>query len=175
MELLSRDEATPAAYPNAPSGASDVAWARVERFIAWRWSARTVTWIVQGPGEWSPDLTPATVSATEKWVSNAWEAVSLDASWNGGYELESGTVYRFTATVGDQSPEDVPAEVQEAVTRVDAFLTETDERPGAGSYSVKIGEIEESWSRTGTWKARALHMSGAADLLRKYRRVPGSC
>ena len=67
---IKQTEATPDAYADAPSGLSaaaaalskDMIWARLEAYTAWRWSARGVVWIVEGPGEWVPPLKPATIT-----------------------------------------------------------------------------------------------------------------
>lgn len=76
--------------------------------------------------------------------------------------------YRFTATVGGG---DVPAAVSEAFRRLAEYLADDPERSGASSYSVNMGgAIEESFNRNPAWIARALDLSGAADLLRPYKR-----
>ncbi len=171
VDLLQRTEAIPDAYPDTPANLTNasLAWARVEAYIAHRWSPRAVSWIVQGLGDWAPDLTPVTIASVEVWSNSAWSAVSLDASWSGGYVLE-GCIYRLTGTAGDTSPNDVPAEVQEAVKRLDAYLAEAVERHGAGRYEVDLGKLRESFDRAPAWQAKALQLSGAADLLRPYRR-----
>ena len=180
MELLRRQEAVPSSYPEKPSGLSaaadalngDMIWARIESYIAWRWTPREVIWNVQGPGAWAPDLHPTTISASEKFVSSAWQSVSLDAEWNGGFYLEGNAVYRFTGEAGGQSPADVPAEVDEAFKRLAEYLAEGVDRHGAGRYEVDIGGLKESFDRSPKWIAQALQLSGAADLLRKFRRAP---
>lgn len=75
MEILQREEAAPASYPAAPAGLSDAAelldhtalWARIEAYTAHRFTAREVLWTVAGPGEFKPDLAPATITAREVW------------------------------------------------------------------------------------------------------------
>jgi len=105
VEILKRDESIPAAYPAVPSTMSAAAaaldagmiWARIEAYIAHRWTARAVVWTVAGPGEWSPDLTPASVSATEIWQNDSWATETLTAGPLGGYVLDGAGPYRFTA------------------------------------------------------------------------------
>ena len=103
VEITKRTEAIPAEYPDVPSGLStaaaaldsDMIWARIESYIAHRWSDRQVIWTVEGPGDWETDLTPATVSATEVWENYAWTAVTLDASALGGSVLPGYGPYRW--------------------------------------------------------------------------------
>lgn len=176
VETLKREEAVPTSYPSVPFGLSaaaaaldsDMIWARIESYIAHRWSEREVVWTVQGTGWWQPDLTPATVTTTEKWSAYSWASVTLNASPLGGYELD-GEVYRITADVGGGT---VPAEVQEAFRRLAEYMAEAVERHGAGRYEIKLGEMTEGFDRSPKWQAQAMQLSGAADLLRKYRRAP---
>lgn len=176
MDLLKRDESTPAAYPTDPAGLTNasLAWARVEAYTAFRWSERACIWIVTGPGAWRPDLEPFAITTVEKFVDGAWVEVTLDAEWNGGIYLEGDLTYRITGTAGADAG-DVPAEVQEALTRLDGYLAADQTRGrGTSSYSVSISDaISEEVRRSPTWMAKALQNSGAADLLRKYRRAPG--
>lgn len=176
VETLKRDEASPASYPAKPSGLSDAAdaldagmiWHRIESYVAHRWTARAVVWTVQGTGDWQPDLTPATVSAVERWTGAAWDAVTLDPSPLGGYRLD-GATYRVTASVGGAT---VPPAIEGAYRRLAEYFAESAGHHGAGRYEVQIGtELRESFDRSPAWVARALQLSGAADLLRPYRRA----
>ncbi len=171
-----QEEAVPDSLPAVPAGLSEAAaaldsaavWARIEAYVAHRWSPREVVWVVEGAGEWIPPLTPATVSKTEVWGQIGFSEASLAPSPLGGLDLPGGT-HRITATVGGG---EVPAEVQEAFRRLAEYMAETSERPGASSYSVNIGgAIIEEVTRAPAWMARAMQNSGAADLLRKYRRA----
>jgi len=188
VEVLQRLESAPDEYPAAPFSdspatlsdaalalSSDAIWHRVESYIAHRWTPRAVVWVVQGQGWWRPDLTPVTVSDVAVWNSlSAWESCTLDASPLGGYELPGEGPYRFTGTAGDESPSDVPAAVSEAVRRLAEYLAVDRGRiAGASSESVSIGggAITQQFDRSPAWVARAFQQSGAADLLRPYRRV----
>ena len=94
---IKQSEDAPANYPPTPPGLSSAAvalsaaviWQRLENYLAYRWTARAVTWIVEGPGEWHPPLTPAAVSTVEVWSRGAaeWDTAVLDASALGGYCL----------------------------------------------------------------------------------------
>jgi len=174
-EILKQTEETPASYPNTPSGLSDAAmllnhaalWQRIEGHVAHRWTARQVEWTVRGPGEFIPPLGPVGGMSAEVWDGTAWNAASVPAAPL-GYRLELEGPYRISATVG-AGP--VPAAVFEAFRRLAEYLAETDERPGAVRYSAQLSStIQESFERYPTWQARALQYSGAADLLRRYRR-----
>lgn len=173
-ETLKQDEAVPT-YPAAPSGLSaaataidaSVIWSRIEAYTATRWTSRAVAWTVEGPGEWVPILTPATIATTEKWTGAAWETNAPDASPLGGYQLACAT-YRFTGTVGSGP---VPEAANEAYRRLAEYLAEDAGQPGATSEAHSVGPINVSVSRAANWAARAMINSGAADLLRPYRRV----
>lgn len=174
---LQQIEGVPAAWPAVPDGLSAGAaaldagfvWGRIESFIAHRFSARSVSWVVEGPGEWVPPLSPATIATVEAWAGTAWEAVTLSASPLGGYQLEADGPYRFTGTAGGGA---VPAPVTEAFRRLaEYFGASDDSAPGAGDFSASIGPISENTSRQATWLARAMVYSGAGDLLRPYRRA----
>ena len=173
---LKQTEAVPASYPVTPSGLSAAAlalsaqmiWQRIEAYTSARWTARAVVWTVEGPGEWEPLLTPATVTLAEEWTGTAWQTSTPDASPLGGYDLACKT-YRITATVGSGT---VPAAVNEAFKRLAEYMAKAERLPGASSYKVDIGgAVSLSVDRSPTWLARAMINSGAADLLRPYRRL----
>lgn len=173
---IRQTEATPATYPAAPSGLSAAAealdanmiWQRIESYIAWRWTSRAITWIVEGPGDWLPPLTPATISTVEIWENNAWSAVTLDPSPLGGYVLPGCGPYRFTGTVGSGS---VPAAVDQAFRRLAEYMAANAGKAGATSESVTAGSVSLSHNRSAEWMARAMQNSGAGDLLRQFRRA----
>lgn len=173
---IKQTEAAPASYPGTapwftveevpednPVSSAQV-WQRIEAYTAYRWTPREVVWIVEGDGDWCPNLAPCTVTAEEIWDGSNWIAASVFASPYGGYRLTSEGPFRFTATVGGG---DVPEAVQEAFRRLheytrginDSFKNEAAYRTSGDSETV-VG-----------WTARALQLSGAADLLRPYRRA----
>lgn len=175
-ETIKQTEATPASYPSvtprwvveqAPEDEipdNDQLWQRIEAYVSHRWTEREVVWIVQGSGEWVPPLIPATITAVETWRDNAWIATTPNASPLGGYDFAGDGPYRVTASVGSGTP---PAAVQEAFRRlheysrgiVDSFKNEP----------AMMGDSENGVMSA--WAARALQLSGAADLLRPYRRA----
>lgn len=175
---LKQTEAIPVAFPATPSGLSAAAqalsaaaiWARIEAYVTTRWSSRAVVWTVEGPGEWVPILTPATIATVEKWTGTAWETFAPDPSPLGGYQLACAT-HRFTGTVG-AGP--VPEAANEAFRRLAEYLASTDDAPAGVSdftWTLGGGAMSENFSRAPTWIARAIINSGAADLLRPYRRI----
>jgi len=174
---LKQVEAIPASYPDvtpfdrfgyieysdAPTNEAQV-WQRIEAYTAHRWTARSVVWTVEGCGAWEPPLTPATVTLVEVWEMGAWSLTTPIPSPYGSYEFAGDGPYRVTATVGGG---DVPAAVQEAFRRLheytrginDSFKNETAMRQDGDTEMVT------------NWTAKALQLSGAADLLRPYRRA----
>lgn len=161
-------EALPEAYPAIDPAVPDAVWARLESYILHRFTERTVTWIVEGPGEWVPPLTPSTVATVEIWADGAWTAITPDASPRGGYWLPGCGPYRFTGTAGGG---DVPAIVIEAAQRLATYMATKITAPGATAERVRAGSVEIERSRAASWMGQAMQNSGAADLLRSYRRA----
>lgn len=173
---LKEDEGIPAEYPTVAATLSDAAvaldaaaiWQRIESYCAHRWTPRQVVWIAEGPGEWLPPISPASIATGEIWISKSWTACALDAGPLGGIILHSPAQYRIIANVGGG---DLPPAVAEAFRRLAEYLADEPDRAGVSSYSVNLGSaISESYSRNPAWSARALDLSGAADLLRPWKR-----
>lgn len=177
---LKQTETPPEAYPAAPAGLSagaaailDAVWRRIEAYVAFRTTERDVQWIVEGEGQWCPPLTPATIAAVEIWEADAWTAVTLRPSPLGGYALPGVGPYRFTGTAGDDEA-DVPADLAEAFRRLAEYLAAAVDLEHAGARTVTeaVPDVYSSTvERSPAWMAQALINSGAADLLRTYRRV----
>ena len=176
---LRQVEAIPATYPavtglTGAAAALDPAmiWQRIESYIAYRWTTRAVVWTVEGPGEWEPPLTPATIATVEVWESPAWVLAFPVASPLGGYDLACNGPYRITGTVGSGTP---PAAVIAAFKRLAGYIAggrSTVNEPGAKSFAFSIGgDLRWDVTRDPAWMAQALINSGAADLLRPYRRA----
>lgn len=176
IDLIKQFEAVPAAYPAAPSGLStaaaaldpDMIWARIEAYTAWRFTEREVVWTLLGDGgdQWHPPLTPLVSREAHFW-GDQWEGLTLlDGPL--GIALPFDGTYRITAQVGAG---DVPAPVSEAFRRLAEYLADDPGTAGASSTSVAIGPIQETLDRNPAWVARAMQLSGAGDLLRKYRRA----
>lgn len=182
-DLLKQLEAEPESYPTvsglstaAAAQNADMLWQRIESHIAHRWTAREVIWTLEGSeGEdWQAPLTPVASHTAQKWESGAWVSIVL-ASGPVGLCLPSDGTFKITAIVGGG---DVPEAVAEAYRRLAEFSAEIGKdsmltgHPSHTSHSAQIGTgITESFTRSGTWAARALQLSGAADLLRPYRRA----
>ena len=177
---IKQTEAAPESYPDlgspsplsATAAALDAAmiWQRIESYVAWRWTPRDVTWIVEGCGEWAPPLAPATIGTVEVWSrAGEWESADLPASPLGGYFLTASGPYRFTATIGDDN--EPRAAVLEAFRRVAEYFAARPGKPGATSENIQAGSVSISHSRSATWLAKAIDNSGAGDLLRQYRRA----
>lgn len=181
-ETITQSEAIPAAYPDAPSGLSakaaaldaSVIWARIESYTAHRFTTREVTWLVEGEGDWTAPLTPASVTSADKWNGTEWEPCVLVVGPY-GYSLASVGPYRITADVGGGT---MPEPFLEAFRRLAEYVAPGHPdgilagRPGTSSHSAKIGDnIQESYERNPAWMAKAMQYSGAADLLRPYRRA----
>ena len=178
---LRQVEGVPVAWPATPAGLTAAAaaldagmiWARLEAWIAYRWSTRSIVWTVEGDGEWVPPLAPATITTVEVWQAGAWAAVTLTPGPLGGYVLNNAT-YRCAGAVG-AGP--VPVAGQEAYRRLAEYMAEGRQyglwkgRAGASSVSVDLGDLKQSFDRAPAWLAKAMHNSGAGDLLRPYRRV----
>lgn len=155
----------------------EAAWRRIESHIAYRWGERTVVFTVEGPGDWTPPLAPTTVTEVRAWRDDAWAVVTLPPTALGGLSCGAET-YQITATVG--STEDPPMDVQQAVTRLARYAAEYRwALPTAAEAGLKDGHLsnnvavalERPYTETLNGMARALQYSGAADLLRPYRRL----
>ena len=171
IETLSQTEAAPAAWPAVAGVTGDalaVAWQRIEHYTARRFVVRAVVWRVDSDGgDWCPPLAPVVTLTAKIWTGAAWEAVTLDPAPD-GWALPAGR-YQIEATVGAAS---VPEPVAEAVKRLADYLAaETALPAGARSYSANVGQLSETITADPAAAARALQNSGAADLLRPYRRA----
>jgi hypothetical protein len=119
-------------------------------------------------------LSPATSTTAEVWAGGEWSEVILQPAPD-GYCLAAEGPYRITATVGGGS---VPEAVLEAFRRLAEYSAEIGAYgswkgpAGAHSHNFNMSEgVSLSVDRTPVWAARALVNSGAADLLRPYRRA----
>lgn len=171
IEVLSQLEGTPETWPAIEGLTGDAlatAWQRIEHYTAWRFAARSVVWRVDSSGgEWVAPLRPVSALSAAIWTGEAFEAVTL-APAPGGWRIPCGR-YELTGTVG-AGP--VPEAVETAVARLAAYLAaEADGPAGVRSYSANVGQLSESWTRDAAHMGRAMQNSGAADLLRPYRRA----
>lgn len=170
---LEIEESAPAEYPEITGLASGiepaVVWARIESWIGWRWGDRDVVFIVEGPGSWNPPLKPFTLTSAECWRGEAWvEIESTPAAL--GFTLVSEGPFRLTGTCGsDETPPEV---VLEAARRLGQFLVTAAARKFDNAFLTAQAseEVDRFEYGSPTAAARALQYSGAADLLRPYRR-----
>ncbi len=128
-----------------------------------------MVWTIAGPGEWIPPLTPVNIGEPYQWDGASWVPYSLVSSPL-GYELPHGK-FKIEATVGSDA---LPEGGAESFRRLAEYLaTIEDERIpiGASQYNLDLGSIREEIHRPQGFVARALVNSGAADLLRSYRRI----
>lgn len=165
--IIAQVESLPESYPavdGVTGAALDTAWQRIEHYIAWRYSPRSVIWRVEAhKGEWCPPLAPV-VSLTVQEGDDMPYAPEIGPM--GGWKLPYG-VLTVTATVG-AGP--VPAAVSEAVSRYAKLIATTKTMP-VGATRFSSGTFNASVRREELNPAMALVNSGAADLLRAYRRV----
>ncbi|KDA03067.1 hypothetical protein [Hyphomonas oceanitis] len=177
-----RYEEVPSVYPSAPEGLSteaaaidaSVIWARIEAWIAYRWKERDVRWAVENEGYgtqyWEADLTPVTLTTAERFTGTEWIEITPDSASFNGYAISSAGLFRFSGTAGeDEVP---PKPVLEAYRRLAEYLADESVVPaGASRASVRAGSVSLNVTRDPNWKGHALQASGAADLLRPYRRA----
>ena len=166
---LRQTESLPGEYPavtGVPDASLTMSWQRIEHYIAWRFSEREVTWHVQSDGcEWHAPLKPV-VSLSG--VDENGEAIVIEDGATGGYSLPEGIV-TLTATVGAEA---APEAVLEAVRRPNAYLAVSDLMiydAAAGQSATDDGE-EPILKWNNVHPGKAMQNSGAADLLRAYRR-----
>ncbi len=179
IDVLDQSESAPASYPSV-AGLSDKAdaldqdmlWQRIESYIAHRWRVREGVWGLTGEedDERRLPLTPLISHEAKKWESGAWVSTTI-AAGPVGLCLPSDGTFRVTAQIGGAGT--VPAAVLEAFRRLAEYSTETEGHGGVSEYSVSLGSgaIQKSYSRDPAFMARAFINSGAANLLRPYRRA----
>ncbi|MTD99933.1 hypothetical protein GIY56_06520 [Paracoccus sp. YIM 132242] len=158
-EIMETIESRPNDYPDV-IGIPEWVWQRIEAYCSHRWTPRTVTWVVSGSGLFRPPLTPAVITKVEEWDGGVWtERLVAD-------EVRDVSLTRITATVGTY--DDPPADVIQAATLLTEYTAESATRKG--HRSLTTGDITVSFNRDRRAMAQALQLSGAADLLRPYRR-----
>ena len=136
-------------------------WRRIEAFIGRRWTPRPITFTVEGPGPWIPPVAPFAIDTAERWdaASRMWIVATAEPAPL-GFDL-SADVWRLSGTAGDGAF--MPAEVAEAAMRLFEYSR------GIAENHWHEGALVEGVAYK--WTARALELSGAADLLRPYRRL----
>lgn len=170
-----------------PSGLSEEAakldseevWLRIEAYTAYRFWPRECIWTVEGPGDWPVPLYPATIAKVESWLDDAWTETTAYGPSPHGLSLPAGTLYRITGEVGDWDGTPGiaadPIAFDEAYRRLAEYLA-TGGCPGWEDCSygrIGGGGVSLIPPRRDNWLGRAMQLSGAADMLRGYRRSPG--
>lgn len=175
---ISEEEGAPAEWPelvliNPPYLNDDferfvnpkIVWRRIEQWITRRWASREVVYVAEGPGIWRPRLIPFTVTTTERWADAEWTACTLDPSPFGGVELPGAGPYRITGTAGDDGK--LPEDIFEAAGRLYIYFRGI----GNSAWNETAVYRTEGWQAPSSWAGKAIHLSGAADMLRPYRRL----
>lgn len=188
-ELRQVKELTPPSYPDTPTGLSEkaaaldtkIVWDRIDAYINWRFAERSVTFIFDALAGDDVELTlqPLISQSAEFW-SSAFSDFTPVTLLNGPYGLcfpESGT-YRISAQIG-AGP--TPSLIEEAFRRLAEYMAAIDSenkggwfnaRPGETQYDATVSDgVQRSGSRNAAWAAKAMVNSGAADLLRPYRKA----
>ena len=169
--VLQRQKEAAATYPtvpNTPTGVdADAVWQRIEQWVSYRWPQREVEWIVTGSGEFIPPLAECEFTKLERSDGAGWLSAGDPLYTPLGVVLSGGGYYRVTANVG--SNDDPPAAVIEAFKRLAEYLVASTEHAGLSRHSMSLGDLSESRSLSPAASARAIHYSGAADLLRPWR------
>lgn len=142
-----------------------VTWQRIEVWIRFRFSTREVVFMIEGPGPWVSPLTPFKATTVEVWRADAWEATTPRPSPSGGFIFEGDGPYRVTGTAGDNNAP--PAIVLEAWRLLQEY-----QRGLAASHMNETALISSGDDTSvSLFAAKSMHVSGAADLLRNYRRL----
>ncbi|MBE9636550.1 hypothetical protein [Salipiger mangrovisoli] len=147
-------------FPAAPSGVTgtvpEVIWSKLEGYTTCRWSTAVIDYVVNPPCEvlWKPYNFPATIDTVNG------EAATVNEF--GEVTISERCIVR--CTIGGQPVTDG---VEEAYKRLADYYAGTS-LTGVSRYSIDVGDISESWSRR--VDLGALGNSGAAELLKKYRK-----
>lgn len=171
-------ESPPAAFPAIPGLVETiepgVVWERLDSWINARWGERDCAFIVEGPSDWRAPLYPFAVATIEIWEAGEWVSAVIPPSPLGGYCLEGVGPFRFAGVLG--SVDAPPAIVLEAARRLGAYLAAVASHGFKNAILTKEASDEVDAFEYGAPvnAARALQYSGAADLLRRFRRPPGA-
>lgn len=164
MTYIEDEEIISIQYPPAPDDIEcdnpEIIWDVMENYVATRWSTAEVQFTVHSPcrNNWRPPYRPFTIEFVD--------GDAAEVNQFGEVTLEPGR-HSVTCTIGGQP---VTAGVETAFSRLFAYYQDVTNRSGYARYSVNLGgDLSESWSRL---KGNsAIGNSGAAELLRKYRKA----
>ncbi|WP_420343520.1 hypothetical protein [Paenirhodobacter sp.] len=191
-ELALYEELPPETYPEVPRsallmndarGIPDWIWERIEAYCNWRWTPREAQIESDGGSGWFIlPVRPFRVTKIEWFDPHAdggyglWMESLPPSTPQRGWKMYSPFSHcRITGIVGENNP--APPAVIQAAVRLHAYLGHTPESfpmwatgrthtTGGGSSSTS----NESFQRPANYIAKAMQNSGAADLLRPYRR-----
>ncbi len=147
-------------------------WRRIESYTRVRYTPRKVTWHVDGPGQFEPPLEPVVDIAFEVFTDGSGWAAIEPAEAPAGFELEHSATYRAVAQIGVGTP---PPSIFEAFRRLVEYNADSGGARAGPSGAARAetdldGKLHVEVERDPRWLARAMIQSGAADLLRPYRR-----
>ena len=200
-EAVICDEAEfpPLAYPDVPHAALALpdygkpaawVWQRIEKYCNWRWTPREVQIEVDGCGWISLPVRPLRVTKLEyfdemvsyRWSETSWtEFTPASAARQRGGKIYSPFNHtRITGIAGEDNP--APEAVIHAAVRLHTYLAHGSEGfplwATSRSHTAETNDGEgvssnrnESFQRPANYIAKAMQNSGAADLLRPYRRA----
>lgn len=168
----------PAPNPTpAPDGLSVTAaaldpapiWGRIEAWCSYRWALRVTLTTIEGEAgdEWVTPIAPFALDSALIW-KGAWVDATI---WDTGLGLALPISGRFKL-IGTYGEDEAPdATVNEAYRRLAEYIADAEHHRFAGASSVKVdaGQVGIQYDRAPTHMARAIALSGAADLLRPYR------
>lgn len=153
-----------------------VLWRRLEQYTSWRSTKRACEWILEGAGSWKPNLFPASIVSVQIWnpAVDGWSSVLDDvpASPIGSMWLHNAGPYRVLGEVGD-SDQVLPPPIVEAFRRLaEYWIGERSSYAGSSHEVQSVGPIRSEHYRDPAWLGKAMQNSGAADLLRSFRKAP---
>lgn len=200
-EMLVFDEMEPETYPEVPqsalvfqsdtAGVPDWIWQRIEAYCNWRWTPREAQIVVDGGMPFNIPARPFRITKVEKYPpaptgleTMEWYEVPTSYVTQMGWRMiPCGELVRITGIVGEDNP--APPAVIQAAVRLHGYLGHTPESypmwatgrshtaehttTGEGGGSTR--SQNESFQRRADYMALAMQHSGAADLLRRYRRA----
>ncbi|SLN10775.1 hypothetical protein PSJ8397_00042 [Pseudooctadecabacter jejudonensis] len=180
--VIEQEEISTAVYPDAPDGLSDAAaalskeivWDRLEQFTNYKIGQRSIQFRVcsnRGQPWWIPAERPFEITGIliADTTLDDYVATPVRPRADGAVNLE-GKAALVTATVGLAT---APPLFLEAYKRLAEYFAASQIGPeGVTRYSLSVGpDITEGYSKQATHTAKAMVNSGAADLLRKYRKL----
>jgi len=171
QEAVAGDPDADPPVPAIPAGRLSWAalWARLDQWVVFRWTPRAVDWWVRTEREieFVPRLRPlVSVDEVQVFESGAYASRTIERTARGVILPESGD-WQVTATIG-AAP--TPPDATEASRLLaEYWATQLDALPGVHTSKLSVGgSFDTQEERDPRFMAKALELSGAADLLRRY-------